>query len=154
MDRAILCILQTPHQAEQVIAELRAAGFTGDDLSGLLVGGAMTSDAAGGVFGESLQWLAGIGSQEIPGVGLLLAAEPIVAAISGAAVGAAVGGLTGALLGMGVSESEANQCKEKLEGGGFLITVHTDHPHQRQVAIEILEKARGENIHTTGVDSA
>jgi uncharacterized membrane protein len=167
MDRAILCILKTPAQAEQVITELRAAGFTGDDISGLLAdkretkefaheqntkapAGAMTGAGAGGLLGGSLGWLAGIGSLAIPGVGPFLAAGPIVAALSGVAVGAAMGGLTGALIGMGLSEEEAKQYEEEIEGGKILISVHTDHPHQREVATEIFEKAGGEDIHVTG----
>lgn len=41
----------------------------------------------------------GLGALAIPGVGLLIAAGPIVAALVGVGVGGAVGGIAGALSG-------------------------------------------------------
>lgn len=57
--------------------------------------------------------LAGIGELAIPGVGPLVAAGPIMAALTGAAVGGALGGLTGALIRMGIPEYEAKRLKAK-----------------------------------------
>ncbi len=167
MERAVICLLKTQHQAEQVIDELRAGGFAGDDISVLftdkkgtegfadqqstkLPEGVMTGASAGGLLGGSLGWLMGIGSLAIPGVGPFIAAGPIVAVLSGVAVGAAMGGLTGALIGMGIPEDEAKQYEGKLRDGNILISVHTDHAHQRKFAREIFEKAGGADIHSTG----
>lgn len=54
--------------------------------------GAVTGAGTGCVIGGALGWLVGIGALAIPGVGPFIAAGPIVAALSGAAIGAAVGG--------------------------------------------------------------
>ena len=51
----------------------------------------------GAVLGGGLGWLAGIGALAIPGLGPFIAAGPIMAALSGAALGGTLGGLTGAL---------------------------------------------------------
>ncbi len=166
MDRAVICLLGTSDQAERVINELRAVGFEGDDISILLPDkqatqdfaedqdtkapeGAVTGAGAGGLLGGSLGWLAGIGALAIPGVGPFIAAGPIIAILSGAVVGAAMGGLTGGLIGMGISEDEAKQYEGKIKGGNILISVHTDHPHQNKVAMEIFEKAGGIDIHSS-----
>src|SRR5260370_42484262 len=55
--------------------------------------GAAAGAVAGGLAAGALGWLLGIGSLAIPGVGPLIAAGPIMAALSGAAAGGAVGGM-------------------------------------------------------------
>jgi Heat induced stress protein YflT domain len=167
MERAVICIVNNPDQAERVVGELRDSGFQSDHISVLFPDkkgtkdfaheqntkapeGAATGASAGGVLGGALGWLVGIGSLAIPGVGPFIAAGPILAALSGAAVGAAVGGLTGALVGMGIPEYEAKQYEGKIKGGNILISVHTDAADQRKLAKEIFEKAGAEDIKTTG----
>ena len=71
--------------------------------------GAATGAGTGALVGGTLGWLAGIGTLAIPGVGPLIAAGPIMAALSGAAVGGTVGGVSGALIGMGIPEYEAKR---------------------------------------------
>src|SRR5256885_16152028 len=77
--------------------------------------GATTGATAGGVTGGVLGLLAGIGTLAIPGVGPLIAAGPIMAALSGAAVGATAGGIAGGLIGLGIPEIEAKRYEEKLK---------------------------------------
>jgi len=60
-------------------------------------------------------WLVGVGALAIPGVGPLIAAGPIVAALAGFGVGGAVGGIAGVLIGMGIAEYEANRYEGRLE---------------------------------------
>ena len=76
--------------------------------------------------GGTLGLLAGIGAITIPGAGPLIAAGPIMAALSGAFVGAAVGGLAGALIGLGVPEYEAKRYEGKIRRGNILISVHAE----------------------------
>ena len=76
--------------------------------------------------GGALGWLAGIGALAIPGVGPLLAAGPILAALSAAALGAAVGGLAGGLIGLGIPELEAKRYEGKILAGNILLSVHTE----------------------------
>ena len=68
--------------------------------------------------------LAGIGALAIPGVGPFIAAGPIMAALSGAAIGATTGGVVGGLIGMGIPEIEAKRYEDKLKTGNYLIAVH------------------------------
>src|SRR5437016_7138797 len=132
--RSVFALTQDEGQACRIVDDLRAAGFSNDDISVLLPDkagtrdfalekgtkapeGAATGAGAGGVVGGALGWLAGIGALAIPGVGPFIAAGPIMAALSGAAVGAAVGGVGGALIGMGIPEYEAKREESKLQAG-------------------------------------
>src|SRR5690349_12578326 len=89
---------------ERAVDALKSAGYRNTDISVLFpenVGtkdfaaekhtkapeGATTGGGTGAVLGGTLGWLAGIGALAIPGVGPLIAAGPIVAALAGAGVG-------------------------------------------------------------------
>src|SRR6476469_11019208 len=121
MKASVYCIAKTLTQAEIIIAALKNAGFGNNDISALLPDkrgtkdfahehntkapeGAATGGLAGLGVGAAVGWLAGIGALAIPGVGPLIAAGPIMGALSGAAVIGAAGGLTGALIGVGIPE--------------------------------------------------
>ena len=124
MKASVYCTTRTLDQAENIVADLKTAGFGNGDISALLPDKRGTRDfahehntkapegaTAGGVaglgVGAAVGWLAGIGALAIPGVGALIAAGPIMGALSGAAVGTAAGGVIGALVGMGIPEFEA-----------------------------------------------
>ena len=98
--------------------------------------------------------MAAVGSLAIPGVSPLIAAGPIIAALSGAAVGAAVGGIAGALIGMGIPEYEARRYEEKVKAGNILISVHTEDSAGVARAKEILKAAGAQDIATSGESSA
>jgi hypothetical protein len=164
---AVLCIAKSEQQADKIVTDLRGAGFPDGDISVLLPDkkgtrdfahekgtkmpeGAATGAATGSVVGGTLGLLAGIGALAIPGVGPLIAAGPIMAALSGAAAGAAAGGLTGALVGLGIPEYEAKQYESKVKGGNLLISVHTDDSAQRSRAKEIFTQDKAEDIASTG----
>lgn len=59
----------------------------------------------------------------IPGIGPILAAGPIVATLTGAAVGAGAGGLVGGLIGLGIPEDEAKEYEGYVESGKILVLV-------------------------------
>src|SRR5687767_13430366 len=163
MAKAVFCIAKTEAQATTIVEQLKAAGFSNNDISALLPDkagtrdfaheqhtkapeGAATGAATGGVLGGALGWLAGIGALAIPGLGPFIAAGPIMAALSGAAVGASVGGLTGALAGMGIPEYEAKRYEGKVRDGNILLSVHTDDSEQRSLAKSIFERAGAEDV--------
>jgi hypothetical protein len=167
MAKAVIAIAKSEDQAVRIVEQLKAAGFSNNDVSVLLPDragsrdfahehhtkapeGAATGAVVGGLAAGALGWLIGIGSLAIPGVGPLIAAGPIMAALSGAAAGGAVGGLAGALVGMGIPEYEAKQYEGKVKNGNILISVHTDDSKQRQLAKEIFERAHAEDISATG----
>jgi hypothetical protein len=165
--QAVFCIATSDVQAERIVAEMKTAGFSNNDISVLFPDkkgtrdfahekntkapeGATTGAGAGGVLGGGLGWLVGIGALAIPGVGPFIAAGPIMAALGGAAVGAAVGGITGALVGMGIPELEAKRYEGKLQQGNILISVHTEDADDRSRAKDIFKRAGAEDISSTG----
>jgi len=102
-----------------------------DETSGAATGAGVGA-AVGGVGGLIL----GLTALAVPGVGPVLAAGPIAAALIGAGVGAAAGGLIGALTDMGVPEEEAHYYAEGVRRGGVLVTVKTaDDMVERAVSI-------------------
>ena len=111
--------------------------------------GAATGVGTGALLGGGLGWLAGIGALAIPGVGPLIAAGPIMAALTGAAVGGTVGGVTGALIGLGIPEYEAKRYETKLKGGNCLISVHSEDSLETEKAKKIFEAAGAEDISTS-----
>ena len=167
MAKAVIAIAKSEDQAVRIVEQLKAAGFSNNDVSVLLPDragsrdfahehntkapeGAATGAVVGGLAAGALGWLVGIGSLAIPGVGPFIAAGPIMAALSGAAAGGAVGGLAGALVGLGIPEYEAKQYEGKVKNGNILISVHTDDSKQRQIAKDIFERAHAEDVSSTG----
>jgi len=166
MAQAVFCLTKTEAQALSIVEELKAAGFSSNDISVLFPDktgtkdfahehhtkapeGAATGVGAGTVLGGALGWLVGIGALAIPGLGPFIAAGPIMAALSGAAAGAALGGITGALIGLGIPEYEAKRYEGKIREGNVLISVHTEDRHERARAKEIYERAGAEDIADT-----
>lgn len=165
--KAVLGIVSSVAQADGVVIALKNAGFYNDDISALFPDetgtrdfahqtntkapeGAVAGVSAGGVIGGALGLLAGLGALAIPGVGPLIAAGPIMAALSGAAAGATVGGITGGLIGLGVPEIEAKQYEGKIREGNILIAVHVDDGERRRRAKDILEGHGAVDIVTVG----
>src|SRR5881396_97990 len=100
MSKSVFGIATTHGQAERIVQQLQAKGFAASEISVLMpdtggtrdVGhvkatkapeGATTGAATGGATGGVIGLLAGIGALAIPGVGPLIAAGPIMAALSG-----------------------------------------------------------------------
>jgi hypothetical protein len=167
MAKAVFGIAKSEVQATSIVNTLKEVGFSNDDISVLLPDregsrdfaherhtkapeGAATGAVAGGVAAGVLGWLVGIGTLAIPGVGPLIAAGPILAALSGAAAGGAVGGLAGALVGFGIPEYEAKQYEGKVKNGNILISVHTEDSKERNVAKEIFDRAHASDVSYTG----
>jgi hypothetical protein len=163
MNASVYCTTKTVEQAENIVLELKQAGFTSDDISALLPDkrgtkdfahehstkapeGATTGGVAGLGVGAALGWLTGIGALAIPGVGPFIAAGPIMAALGGAAVGTAAGGIIGALVGLGIPEFEAKRYDDKIRAGNILISVHTADGKQKDVAKDIFKRNRADDI--------
>src|SRR6201991_328294 len=162
MAKAVFCIVNAS-QSASVVDRLKTAGFSNNDISVLMPDrsgtkdftvdnstkapeGAATGAGTGAVLGGGLGWLAGIGALAIPGLGPLIAAGPIMAALSGAAAGAAVGGLAGALVGLGIPELEAKQYESKVKGGNILLSVHVEDADERAKAKKILETGGAKDV--------
>jgi hypothetical protein len=163
MQKSVLGILETKPQAENAIAQLQRRGFSPASISVLMPGtmssrdfahehntkapeGAVAGVGAGGAVGGTLGLLAGLGALAIPGIGPLVAAGPIMAAMSGAAAGAAVGGVAGSLVGLGIPEIEAKRYEGKINGGNILLAVDGD---RLQLAEVELKEAGAHDITST-----
>ena len=88
--------------------------------------------------------LACIGAIAIPGIGPLVAAGPVFAALAGAGAGGAAGGLVGGSVGAGIPEIQAKRYAGRIREGGYLISVHCDDSGWAKRAEEILEATGGD----------
>lgn len=102
----------------------------GDQVAEGAIGGA----AVGGVLGGLTGLLLGLGAFAIPGLGVIVAAGPLAAALTGAGVGALAGGLVGALVGWGVPEEEASYYAEGVRRGGTLVAVRATEDRVDEIA--------------------
>jgi len=143
MQRTVVGVFSTESEAERAVRALRDSGFTEQEISivakdrgqgkdgGNRGGGGMgrngnqttmrqdnisdgmTSGAAwGGLAGLAL----GAGAIAVPGLGPIVAAGPIAAALTGAATG----GLAGGLLDWGIPETRGRQLQEEVRQGKIL----------------------------------
>jgi len=141
---SIVAVYPDHATAEYAVRQLHEAGFALGDLS--IVGrdfqvteepfgfvsrgdyvkaGAESGAWFGGLFGLFL----GAGFLVLPGLGLVVVAGPIAAAllagIEGALAGTALGSLAGALVGWGVPRDRAIQYETDVKGGKFLVLVRS-----------------------------
>jgi uncharacterized protein (TIGR02271 family) len=113
--------------------------------------GAATGAGIGAVVGGVGGVLAGLGMLAIPGIGPILAAGPIAAALAGAGIGAVAGGMIGALVGMGIPEEDAHAYAEGVRRGGTLVTVAADDAHAGPVS-DILNRHGAVDIDTRAAE--
>jgi hypothetical protein len=164
--KSVLCLAGSREHANRIVDQLRVADFSSNDISVLFPDkdttrdfayqkstkapeGAVAGAGTGGVIGGALGWIAGIGALAIPGVGPFIAAGPILAALSGAAVGAAAGGIAGGLVGLGMPEIEAKRFEGKVTAGSILLSVHTENSDEIARAKAIFTKLGGQDICST-----
>jgi hypothetical protein len=110
--------------------------------------GAAVGTGSGMILGGAVGWLVGIGTLAIPGLGPLVAAGPILAALSGAAVGGLAGGVTGALVGLGIPEYEAQKYEGRLRQGGILLAVHSNDSDELSRIHDVFAAEGAEDIST------
>ena len=148
-----------------IAANKTASGYTGDGSDFGATGTSGTGHAVGkdaGVgagVGGVVGLLTGLGLLAIPGIGPVLAAGPIAAALGigaaatstvvGAGIGAVAGGLIGGLTHLGVPKEHAEYYAEGVRRGGTLVTV--DAPdNQAQQAVDIMNGNGAVDIDTRG----
>ncbi len=166
MSKSVFCTASVA-TTETIMRQLKNSGFSGNDISVLMADksgtrdfvhehntkapeGTATGVGTGVVVGGALGWLAGIGALAIPGLGPFIAAGPIMAALSGAAVVGTLGGITGALIGMGIPEYEAKRYEGKVKSGCSLISIHCDDNDEVARAKAICEDAGADDITVGG----
>lgn len=171
-DKMIISVFSDRDDAEDAIDELKALDYNAQDISivtrdrddaqvvrehtGSNVGDGLASGAAtGGVIGGIAGLLVGIGAIAIPGIGGLLIAGPLAAAlgltgaaastVTGAVTGAVAGGLVGALVGIGVPEEDAAVYEDSVKTGALLLAVPIREGNESEVR-SILEDNGADRI--------
>jgi uncharacterized protein (TIGR02271 family) len=121
--------------------------------------GAGIGAAIGGLGGLLL----GLGALAIPGVGPVIAAGPLAAALAGAGIGAVTGGIIGALVDLGIPEESAEIYAESVRRGNALVAAQVEDQRvdeatrimKRTGLIDIEREAQGwRSSGWTGFDSA
>jgi len=171
--------VKTNDQAERLIAILRRAGFSDNDISVIAPGSELKHDpkialdhepgedpadekprdgseklkgltvgaVSGGLILGTIGGLIGLASLAVPGLGLIVVAGPIAAALTDAAAGGAVGLIAGALMGMRIPEHQAKQYEENVREGNTLISVHTRNAEEFEWAMKLLARGGAEDVH-------
>lgn len=167
MANVIVCIATSQVQAASLVSRLKTVAESNADISLLLpdrpalmpeilperalgTKRRLLARGAGGLSGGLFGLLAGMGILTIPGAGLFIAAGPIIAALSGAALGAAMGGISGALVGMGVPEEQAQRYEARVKSGGALLSVRARHGDDIRRVRHVMEIAHAEDILIAG----
>src|SRR5947208_11330044 len=160
---AVFGIYRDRSSLENAVDVLRQKNFRNTDISVLFPENSGTKDfahekntkapegaasgvVAGGIAGGVLGWLTGIGLLAIPGLGPLIAAGPIVAALAGVGAVGTLGGIVGALAGMGIPEYEAKRYEGRIREGGILLSVHCDSSDWVKRAKEILTHTGAQDV--------
>ncbi len=166
-NKSVFGIYLKRSEMDSAVAALRDAGFSTADISVLLpedVGsgelvtekatkapaGAAYGAGSGAAVGGALGWLVGVGALAIPGIGPIVAAGPLLAALAGVGVGGALGGFTGVLIGAGIPEDEAKKYEGRLLKGGILVAVHCETTEEISRAKGIMEVTGAQDIASSG----
>jgi hypothetical protein len=164
---AVLGVYADYSKVEAAVEAFKDAGFRNTDISVLFPKkagsesfarekgtrapeGAAAGAGTGAIVGGALGWLVGIGALAIPGLGVFIAAGPLMAALAGVGVGGTVGGIAGGLIGMGIPEHEAKRYEVLVKKGRILLSVHSDNAEWTTRAKEIMEHTGAQDISSTG----
>lgn len=167
MEKVILGVVDTPNQAELTVERLQAMGFAPAEISVLFPDRRGAHDFAfehhakapeAGLFGAALGVAlgamigiaAGLGAFAFPGLGILVAAGPVLSALAGAAVLGIAFAVVGVLVGLSIPEIEARHYTGKLRKGTILVGVHVADRAEMRRAREVLRSVAASGIVATG----
>ncbi len=133
----VIGVFESRNDAEKAVNELRRQGFTTEEINILskkdrnqqsrgetetydddVSDGALTGGTLGGIGGLLL----GAGALAIPGVGPVIAAGPIAAALSGAVAG----GVAGGLIDWGIPSEVSQRYEQEVVRGKILAVIRAD----------------------------
>ncbi|HVI07374.1 MAG TPA: DUF3341 domain-containing protein [Candidatus Binatia bacterium] len=169
-DKSVFGVYRRRDDAKSAMSALENSGFSLCDISVLAAEtlensevatdkgtkapeGAAVGAGSGAAVGGALGWLVGVGAAAIPGIGPVLAAGPILAALAGVGVGCAFGGFAGALVGTGISEYHAERYEGRLLAGGILVAVRCRNSGELHRARHLIEVTGAEDISATRENS-
>jgi len=108
--------------------------------------GAGIGAAVGAVVGAALAWFVSNQTVTITGLGPLVAAGPLLAALAGAGAGGALGWIVGLLAGLRLTEYVAKRYAGRIRRGGVLLSVHCDSPEWCERAKRTLKDTGARDI--------
>ncbi len=162
MYKPIFCLSQNIGQTAMIVSQLKEAGFSNNEVSVVFPDHLSTelpvdakrdpTDQTSTValnVGVDLEWIVGIGSLEVPGIGRFIAAGPIMFELNRIPEKAAVGKLMDALIGVGIPAHQAELYQEKIKTEQALIVVNTASVEERDAANTIFQQAQAEDISST-----
>jgi hypothetical protein len=131
--------------------DTRKKHFSSDEHSETELGnkaleGAGAGSAIGGTVGAILALVGAAGTLAIPGLNIV-AAGPIVAALTGAGAGGLAGGLIGALVGWGIPEERAKAYESGIKEGGIVMGVNPRTDEDADYFEREWKNTRGEQIY-------
>jgi hypothetical protein len=168
-ERTVVGVFRSLDDAQYAFDALQREGFSKDEISFIAnkagtealaerqrapvsagatvdTGAEVAADAGiGAAIGGLGGLLLGFAALAVPGVGPVIAAGPIIAALGGAGIGAAAGGLIGALTENGIPEDEARYYAEGVRRGDILITVQAS-GDRADLAASTLDRHHAINI--------
>lgn len=141
--KSVIGVFNSRDNAEQAVNSLRSQGFTTEEINIVsknknqqsqgaeyfeddITDGALTGGTLGGIGGLLL----GAGALAIPGVGPVIAAGPIAAALSGAVAG----GIAGGLIDWGIPAEAGKRYEQHVAQGGILAIIRSDAVKSNQAA--------------------
>lgn len=138
--KVVIGIFQSRRDAEQAVSQLRRQGFSEQEINIVskqgqsqteygeddISDGALTGGTLGGIGGLLLS----AGALAIPGLGPVVAAGPIAAALSGAVMG----GIAGGLIDWGIPEEVSRRYENSVKQGGILAVIRTSAASVNQAA--------------------
>lgn len=141
--QTIIGVFDSRSKAENAVNSLRQQGFTTEEINIIskqqekhmesdsdsdddIMDGTLTGGTIGGIGGLLL----GAGALFIPGIGPIIAAGPIAAAVSGAIAG----GITGGLIDWGIPADESHHYEQEVVQGSILTIIRTDATKTNSVA--------------------
>lgn len=139
--KAVIGVFADRDSAEKAVRQLRSQGFNTEEINIISKGqnnsgsktyedditdGALTGGTLGGIGGL----LVGAGALAIPGIGPIIAAGPIAAALSGAVAGSIAGGL----IDWGIPAETSQKYEQSVAQGNILAVIRSDASKVQQAA--------------------
>ncbi|BBB93124.1 MAG TPA: hypothetical protein PKA28_01180 [Methylomusa anaerophila] len=157
--KTVVGIFNSHDDAEKAVNALRSQGFGIEEINIVsknkstrnrenqyfeddVTDGALTGGTLGGIGGLLL----GAGALAIPGVGPVLAAGPIAAALSGAVAG----GIAGGLIDWGIPAEAGKHYEEQVAKGGILTVIRTSENKVQQAA-QVLRQYGAKDVETHSI---
>lgn len=161
MQKTVVGVFSSENEAERAVGSLRENGFRDQEISIVAKdrgngrngrgreGQTMQEDgisdglASGAAWGGLAGLALGAGALAIPGLGPIVAAGPIAAALTGAATG----GLAGGLIDWGIPEESGRQLQEEVRQGRILALLRCGDDKVNKAA-NILRENGAKNVET------